>query len=382
MQTLAKVCVVAAAVVFALAAVELAVRILLGLGWVSDAATLRIVGTHCDMIYDSLLGWNNPSGAVMKDEWGGMDVIINSMGFRDREYAEQKPDGVFRILVLGDSFTWGLGVSQEEIYTEVLESMLNQTLEGSPRVEVINAGISGFGTDQEYLLLQRWAKRLAPDLVVLFFYENDIHNNISSFQYHAPKPIFYARNDRLVLHNVPVPRIVLDEKEELYLIESCSMLENLASFRVALTRAQTNYRVCAVLDALGLVDLSPPWGYVNMTDSKQLTLRLIQAMRQQSKAVEAAFTVVYCPPSTNLTPQDYAMASEPPALVAELEKHQIPCLDLFAEFKARNVSGDAIRIKRPLQEKPDLHFNPAGHRLEAEILHRYILDAGWIPAPR
>jgi len=55
-------------------------------------------------------------------------VIINSKGLRDKEYSYSKPDGTFRILILGDSMTAGLAVTRKKLFTEVLEQRLHSAL--------------------------------------------------------------------------------------------------------------------------------------------------------------------------------------------------------------------------------------------------------------
>jgi len=99
-----------------------------------------------------------------------VDFTTNSLGLRDREVAE-KDDSIFRILSVGDSFTWGGGVAQNETYPKHLETLLNST--GS-RYEVINAGVSSYDTRQEFYYLLKYGLKLKPDLVLLGFVPNDI----------------------------------------------------------------------------------------------------------------------------------------------------------------------------------------------------------------
>ncbi len=101
----------------------------------------------------------------------GYVVSINPAGFRDRAYPLEKTADTYRILVLGDSFTFGEGVNNNETYTEVLELLLNQ----HSRItlfEVLNLGIGGAGTDSEYLILQRYST-YSPELVILQTLHND-----------------------------------------------------------------------------------------------------------------------------------------------------------------------------------------------------------------
>jgi len=104
-------------------------------------------------------------------------VTINAEGWRDVEHTVEKPEGVFRILLLGDSFTEAMQVPLEATYGRVLEDKLNQS-EPEKRVEVINNGVSGYGTAGELLLFEEEGSRYRPDLVLLAFYPgNDIMNN-------------------------------------------------------------------------------------------------------------------------------------------------------------------------------------------------------------
>lgn len=94
-----------------------------------------------------------------------IEYQINSLGLREREITEEKPKGVKRILLLGDSFTEGTGVSLEATFSKQLEKLL--------KLEVINAGVSGYSTLQEYLWLKERGLKLQPDLIILNVNETD-----------------------------------------------------------------------------------------------------------------------------------------------------------------------------------------------------------------
>jgi len=96
----------------------------------------------------------------------------NSLGFRDREHALEKPPGVYRILVIGDSITMGLQIDDhtEDVYTNVLERALTRA---GRDVEVINFGVSGYNTQQEVQTLADKGISFKPDLVILAYCIND-----------------------------------------------------------------------------------------------------------------------------------------------------------------------------------------------------------------
>ena len=147
--------------------------------------------------FDSSLGWF-PVPASVGTYTGSRRITVrhNALGFRDREHGpKRKP----RIAFVGDSFVWGYDVDEGERFTERLQATL-------PDLEVLNLGISGFGTDQEFLLLEKVFDALRPDLVVLVFCaENDRNDNSSSYRYGYFKPYFEVDGRRLKLKGIPVP---------------------------------------------------------------------------------------------------------------------------------------------------------------------------------
>ena len=97
----------------------------------------------------------------------------NSMGFRDVEHATVKQPGEFRILALGDSFTYGAGVSFNETYLSRLEQLLNSR-KLHPKVEIIKAGVSRYYPEPERVLLEHYGLKYSPDLIIVGFVPNDV----------------------------------------------------------------------------------------------------------------------------------------------------------------------------------------------------------------
>ena len=102
----------------------------------------------------------------------GVPVSINSMGYRDREYAQSKPPGVYRIVMLGDSTTFGWGVPVDQTTAKILERQLNQE-SADHHFEVINAGVGNYNTVQELAHYLTYDRVLHPNLVILQYFIND-----------------------------------------------------------------------------------------------------------------------------------------------------------------------------------------------------------------
>lgn len=103
----------------------------------------------------------------------GTDVRINALGLRSPEVAPRPEPGVRRVLVLGDSMTFGWGVEEHETYSRVLEQMLNASGPSGQRHEVINAGVGNYNTSQEVAWFTERGLAYEPAEVVLGFYIND-----------------------------------------------------------------------------------------------------------------------------------------------------------------------------------------------------------------
>ena len=152
--------------------------------------------------YHSALGWAGIPGAEGTFEW--LDcrhhVRQNRHGWRGPAREPGSPRAA-RLAVLGDSFVWGFGVEDDEIFTQVLE-------EGSPTpAEVVNMGVSGYGTDQELLAWRAAGREWRPERVLLAVTTyTDLYDNVFPERYGYPKPFFLlGPGGSLALENVPVP---------------------------------------------------------------------------------------------------------------------------------------------------------------------------------
>ena len=100
-------------------------------------------------------------------------VTTNSIGFRGADIEMPKPAGRFRIVVLGDSVTFGWGVNDADTFCARMEQFVHSRMPDSD-VEIVNLAVPGYGTRQEVVMLERYLARLQPNLVLLGFYANDV----------------------------------------------------------------------------------------------------------------------------------------------------------------------------------------------------------------
>jgi lysophospholipase L1-like esterase len=151
--------------------------------------------------YDPILGWAHEPGqeGIFETPQFRTVVRINEDGLRDRPHSYERQNSKERILVLGDSFAWGYGVEESERFSQLLEKSLD--------VEVINAGVSGYSTDQELLWYRNEGIKYETDLVILALTGNDVGDNdqqlVSTIYY---KPKFVIEKGQLVATGYPVPK--------------------------------------------------------------------------------------------------------------------------------------------------------------------------------
>tara|TARA_Y100001934_G_scaffold280918_1_gene388984 strand:- start:8206 stop:9297 length:1092 start_codon:yes stop_codon:yes gene_type:complete len=264
-------------------------------------------------LFDEYLGWRNiPSWS---SETRGRPLTINSKGLRDREYTYERVTGKKRILVLGDSFTWGYGVGDRAIYTEVVERMLAE--EGKDW-EIINTGVSGYGTDQEYLFLMKEGLKYKPDVVMLALYLfNDPDNNCAAIQYNLGKPVFADTNLTTLIPPVLRPR------------EPVKYIEEMNPAHITLALVDAIEKTCLENDIrfmvmmFGMYGARPNPEWINMWN----TVR--NGLAQRSA--------------------------------------RYPLFDLDAAFEGGNYPF--IKL---IENNDDGHWNAYGHEVVAKLLHRFL----------
>lgn len=102
----------------------------------------------------------------------GWTIQTNSYGMRDREYAVPKPEGVYRIAVLGASYEMGSGVAQDSVFEALLENMLNDSVP-QQRIEVLNFSVGGYHLPQQVWVAEKKLPQFQPDLVLCFVHPVD-----------------------------------------------------------------------------------------------------------------------------------------------------------------------------------------------------------------
>lgn len=313
-------------------------------------------------------------------------VQINREGFRDIDHAREKPDGVTRILILGDSFIEAMQVPLEATLGRRLQAALDA---GGRQIEVITMGISGFGTAGELLLYERFGRAYRPDVVVLNFYAgNDIRNNSPVLEPGLP-PVYAADGsvERIVAPKRPRERGVLGRllawSQSYRFIRKRIITQNptLAAFlvRLGLLSAKT-------LDRIPYVDGVPVdyWVFAKnggpqaaqWADAWDHTERLLGRLRATVERDGAELVISIATLRERVYPDSWTaiMTAYPPmqkiewdlaAPEARIERwcraHDVHCIALTPVFLQQ-------RDGQRLHWVHDGHWTEAGHALAATTL--------------
>ena len=168
--------------------------------------------------YDPLVGFKykkNLKTRVMHES-GGYLVQTNAQGFRSHhDFLSPKSEAKQRVLVFGDSFTAGDGVSNTKRYTDVLEKKLTN-------LEVFNYGLPGTGTDQQYLTFHEIENKTDSDLIVISIQVENITRNlkknwpwvVENEIKSVCKPYYTLESGELVLNHNPVPREIIEPNDQ------------------------------------------------------------------------------------------------------------------------------------------------------------------------
>jgi hypothetical protein len=345
-------------------------------------------------VHDPVLGWRNRPNArvVFRRREYEVELQTNAQGLRDRE---RTYDGsAFRVLALGDSFVEGYSVPFDVSVTHVMEQRLARP---ACPLEVINAGVANYSTDQEYLAYRLEARRYHPQVVVLFFYYNDVLATISAVQYGRPKPVLDFRAAPPVVANEPVPP---PSPPPAVPKPSRPARGGSVFWDWAQERLQHVPRVYNALARLGLVrpfrptypprelevyrrratpEVDRAWRQVD---------RILGALASETAAHAARLLVAYIPSRFEVNDRDleltriwygldeanWGRAPVLRRLRAIGEAHGFPVLDLTPALRS---------VDRPFGRGPyyqyDGHWNAVGHQAAAAAITQWLVAQDWLP---
>jgi lysophospholipase L1-like esterase len=324
-------------------------------------------------------------------------VQINREGLRDVEHRYAKPPGVFRILILGDSFVEAMHVPIESTFPRQLQERLNGD-GGAGRIEVINAGVSGYGTASELLYFEREGKRYQPDLVLLAFYPgNDVKNNSPTLEA-TLKPVYgpdgtlqrvtgeAARSQSRGWRGLVARSAAYHYCRQLLLLRHPRLAQGLVRhgwLKAEAVRAAQQRDGIPIDYGVYAPSLDPAW-----QEAWSHTDALLLRLRDDVSATGAHFAIAVLCARDQIYPEWWqeVVAAHPHMqnrqwnldgpqhrVEAWCTEHGVPCLALAPAFRAAAASS------APLHYHHDGHWTAPGHQLAAAETARFLEQRRLVP---
>ncbi|MBI2653355.1 hypothetical protein HYX02_00950 [Candidatus Woesearchaeota archaeon] len=305
-----------------------------------------------------------------------LEISTNSLGLRDVEYGEKK-NNELRILALGDSFVWGAyGTELNQTFVKILERKLNEKSR-SLRYQVINAGVPGYGTDQEFLYLKDRGYKLKPDLILVnLFVGNDFLDNVQSGEMIVKNGALFTNKTRIKLGEKI--RTFLLTNSHSYRIMERSMLNLFGNFIQKYVRGkiqQDDYQAQLFLKPVNK----------DITQQTIKTEEVLKETKLYTNSNNMTFVIVLIPLNyqvdNNLKQifiennynqnQQYDM-EQPQKIINEWAvKNNVTVIDLLPHLKKLNKDNDFYWKFNP-------HFNVKGNEIVGDIIYKELTKKGTI----
>lgn len=184
-------------------------------------------------------------------------IDINSLGFRDNEFLENKSNNTIRIIAMGDSFTYGWQVNLSDSYPKQLEALLNKQ-DQTKQYEVLNLGIPGYDIWNVANLFVKRAYRFSPDMVIISFIDNDVIPENQS------NPAECNTNDQ----NQTECRIVFQEKLFFSLLNNNTHIAEYTGKSFSLIRSKYSGKILLLMWPLGIGGFNPDERYEKIVEQE------------------------------------------------------------------------------------------------------------------
>jgi hypothetical protein len=275
-------------------------------------------------------------------------VTINRWGFRGPDWPVAKAPGVIRIALLGDSYVYGPGVSDEETFAVRLEDTLNADAPPGRRYEVLNFGVSGYDTGHELKLLEHHALRFQPDLVLLHFFLNDL---VYVKDYSFYPELFAAVQRDFSLRAFWTRELARRSYLAMHLWDELRIAEGSDNPMRRIERAYTSEQVL------------PPSG--PGAEGWQFVERGLERFAELAATARFKPYLVIVPLAQEIVEPD-CRATYGPYLAERAHAVGVETVDLVADLQQREAQPAKLFLPY------DWHFSPEGHQCVADTLARRV----------
>lgn len=296
-------------------------------------------------VYDEKLDFKqqpNFSGYFSGPGYSSIEIKINSLGFRDHEFTLNKNPEVYRVLVVGNSITFGAGVRSEDTYVKQTEGLLNSST--SKTYQVINAGVGAYHFEHYYLFIKEYIEEIDPDYLVIGFCINDLRPR------EVVAPRYRVRKINISNFTSTVKHVIKRT------IKKSPLFQVFSYFRFSNTYNRTKF------NTLWISQVMMSWENDELVEK---FTSMLDEIKRLTEEMDIEFSIVVFPEMNQLI--NYEKYGAPRGkLLRILQNLQISYLDLYdtfvqtEDFSEYYLKGDTV------------HFTTSGHRIIAEELKRFL----------
>ena len=303
-----------------------------------------------------------------QDSYIGVPVTINNLGLRGPDTTLEKPPGVFRIIGVGDSITFGYGVRVEDTFLQVLERDLNDSAPADLHYEVLNAGIPATGLEYYTHFIEDVAPAMHPDLIVVCMALNDIDPLLDPEprEPHINATVLRSIHWFLLTHS--------------YLYNILYLRGKSLSYRLNILHLEDN-------EGFGFLSIEPPSPAQNK--ARQGVNQYVERIAKFAQIHRQRLAIVVFPVEPQLSERAlrlYAqqlhlyfgtevLGGQPQGWIQQIgANYGVPVLDLLPAMRAGD-NGQLFLRNRSISVDP-VHPSTAGHRLAGDEIARFLKSPG------
>jgi lysophospholipase L1-like esterase len=266
----------------------------------------------------------------------GNEFVINAFGFRDKKYRRRKVNKT-RIIFVGDSITYGWRVALDETYHKQTEKLL---YDRGYDVDVMGMGVPGYNTIQEYYLIKETVLDFKPDILILQIGPNDFERTVSVRTYREGKKLTLVS-----YHDYSIPYVIKKTKFTYFLMRNSHLFK--------------------------LINLRLYW-FINKRDSdfiprdifllgEEDSFKYLAKIKKLLDREDVRFAAVIFPFQLRGDTDSFSSLHE--RMHQELEKMQVPYIDLFTELNTKQIGNLWIERRHP---------NEHGYRIASLAILKFL----------
>ncbi len=287
-------------------------------------------------------------------------IKTNSLGYRNEEFKSEKPDNKYRIIILGDSFTFGYGIKDNKTYTKILQDLLNNI---TAQYQVINAGYkAGYSPDSYYSYLNNEGYNLKPDMIILAYYPGndvtDISENIWQELDDKELPLIVKSKTKYVDENGVLRTLESNKTKQKSIYHSIDYLLR----RNFYTYIFLKHKISNIIKQKSITVYETEY-WTGKQKELELTKEIITEIKKETQKRHIKLVIVLIPSKEQIGTENIGNRHLPQEKIITLT-NITPSIDLYYDFLNKEL----------FYFEKDGHWNEYGQEYAAKIIYKHLVE--------